>query len=132
MKSGILTIIVLTLTGLLFFASGILTAADIPDTVVIETEGYKKDKKGPVNLSHLKHSEEYEVSCDSCHHEYTDGQNVWKEGDAVQKCGACHDPNKSEGDVKKLQTSFHKNCKDCHKEVGGEAPSTKCNDCHAK
>ena len=131
MKNRILTVVVFILAGLLFLVSGILSAADVPDTVVIENEGYKNDKKGSVELSHLKHSAEYEVSCDCCHHVYVDGENVWKEGDETQKCVECHDPNNSEGDVKKLQTSFHNNCRNCHKETGG-GPTTKCNDCHSE
>ena len=36
------------LFGVLFLTVGILTAADAPDEVKIENEGYTKDKKGPV------------------------------------------------------------------------------------
>lgn len=132
MKKGILTISVLALAGLFVFSANILTAADSPDEVVINTEGYKNDRKGPVPLSHNKHSIEYDVACNDCHHEYEDGKNVWKEGEPVKKCVECHDVQKSEGDVKKLQTAFHNNCKNCHKEVGDQAPSKKCNDCHSK
>ena len=132
MKKGILSLTILALTALLFVAVGSITAADVSDMVVIDTKDYPTDKKGPVNLSHTKHNEEYDVACDECHHEYSDGKNVWKEGDPVKKCGECHDRTKSEGTVKKLQTAFHNNCKNCHKEAGGEAPFKKCNDCHSK
>ena len=132
MKKGILTVTVLALAGVFFLTTAILTAADSPDEVVINTEGYKSDKKGPVSFNHAKHNKEYDVGCDECHHEYKDGENVWKEGDPVKKCNECHDMEKSDGNVKKLQTAFHNNCKNCHKEVGDPAPSTKCNDCHSK
>ena len=132
MKKRILSLTILAFTAFLFVAVGILTAADVPETVVIDSKGYKQDKKGPVTLNHKKHIEEYDVACDECHHVYSDGKNVWKEGDEVKKCDACHNPEKSEGNVKKLQTAFHNNCKNCHKEVGGEAPYKKCNDYHAK
>ena len=132
MKKRILSLTILAFTAFLFVAVGILTAADVPETVVIDSKGYKQDKKGPVTLNHKKHIEEYDVACDECHHVYSDGKNVWKEGDEVKKCDACHNPEKSEGNVKKLQTAFHTNCKNCHKEVDENAPYKKCNDCHAK
>jgi len=130
---GLLTII---LTGLLFFTVGALTAADVPDEVMLENAGYKKDKKGPVKLTHKKHSEDYKVGCTDCHHDFKDGKNVWKEGDPVEKCSACHDPLKKQGKTKKLQNAYHRNCKNCHKKLKKEGKETgpfkKCNDCHAK
>lgn len=133
MKKGILIITILAFAGALFLTSGILTAADSPDEVVINTEGYKKDLKGSVYLSHAKHNEEYNVACDKCHHEYNaDKVNTWKSGDPTKKCIECHDVNKSDGDVKKLKLAFHENCKTCHKEDGGDNAPTKCTGCHAK
>ena len=137
MRKGLLTLVIVALTGLLFIAAGALTAGDVPDVpdeVTIENEGYKKDKKGPVKLSHKKHTEEYKVACTDCHHDYQDGNNVWKEGDPVQKCSACHNPLKKEGEVKKLQNAYHRNCKNCHKalEEGKKAPFKKCTECHQK
>ena len=137
MDKKILSVLVVVLTGLLFLAVGALTAADVPDKVSISGKGYKEDKKGPVNLTHKKHSTDYKVACADCHHEYTDGKNTWKEGDAVKKCGACHDPLVKKGKVAKLQVAYHKNCKDCHKALIKEgkskkAPFKKCNDCHEK
>ena len=132
MRKGLLLIITLAIIGL-FISSGMLTAADAPETIVIEGKSYKKDIKGPVNFNHNKHNTEYNVACVDCHHEYEDGNNLWKEGSPVKKCGECHDPLKNEGDVKKLMTSYHKNCKDCHKAVneeGKEAPYKKCEGCH--
>ncbi|MBN1832682.1 MAG: cytochrome c3 family protein [Deltaproteobacteria bacterium] len=102
--------------------------------IIIENKGYMNDKKKPVKLNHKKHSEEYEIACDHCHHLYQDGTNVWKEGDSVQKCAACHDPMGDDANVMKLQSAFHKNCRDCHKEMseeGREAPYKKCGDCHS-
>ena len=105
----------------------------IADEIIIENQGYTEDKKKPVRLSHKKHAEEYEMACNSCHHIYEEGENVWKQGDQVEKCVACHDPVKDQGNVIKLQSAFHKNCRDCHKEMsqkGKEAPYKKCTDCH--
>ena len=115
---------------------GVLTAADVPDDVTIENKGYKKDRKGGVHLSHKKHTEDYKVTCTECHHEYTDGKNIWKEGQPVKKCVDCHDPNKSVGKTKKSQLAYHNNCKNCHKAATAagskNAPYKKCNDCHTK
>lgn len=136
MKKRILIVFTIMFIGIVFITMGVLTAADAPDEVTIENKGYKKDKKGAVHLSHKKHHEEYQVDCTDCHHNYEDGKNVWKEGDPVKKCVDCHDPNKSEGKIKRLQLAFHTNCKDCHKEAKKEGkdkpPTTKCTDCHAK
>ena len=135
MKKGILTICILVFTGIIFLATGPLSAADVGDKIVIENKGYKKDKRGPVPLSHKKHSVDYKIACNECHHEYKDGKNVWTEKDPVKKCAECHNPTRTEGKAKKLQTAFHKNCKDCHKAAGkGEkkAPFKKCKGCHSK
>jgi hypothetical protein len=133
MKKGMPAIILLLFIGLFFLATGVLTAAEPPEKIVINNKGYTKDQKGPVNFNHLKHSKDYKAACTECHHEYKDGKNIWKEGDAVKKCVSCHDPEKTQDKIPKLQTAFHTNCKDCHKKSGKDtAPSTKCNDCHAK
>ena len=108
-------------------------ASESVDEIIIENQGYTEDKKKPVKLSHKKHAEEYEIACDSCHHVYQEGENTWKQGDPVEKCAACHDPVEDQGNVIRLQRAFHKNCRDCHKQValeGREAPYKKCTDCH--
>lgn len=140
MKKGIWSLGVVVLTGLMFFAVGALTAADQPappDEIVIENTGYKTDKKGPVKLHHKKHSEQYKVDCLECHHKYENGKNVLKKGDPMEKCAKCHSPLKKEGKVLKLNLAYHKNCKNCHKEINKKDPSKKapfkkCNDCHQK
>ena len=136
MHKKFMTLLLVVLTGMLFLAVGALTAADAPDEINISNEGYKKDIKGPVKFSHKKHHEEYKVACTECHHDYQNGKNVWKEGDPVKKCGDCHNPEKKQGKVDKLQNAYHKNCKDCHKdaEKAGKknAPYKKCNDCHGE
>ncbi len=131
MKKATPGVMLLAFAGLIFLAVGVITAADVPDIVVIDNKGYESDKLGPVEFNHRAHSEDYGLECNECHHRYVDGENVWKEGDPVGKCEACHDPNESVGDAEKLQTAFHKNCKDCHREAGGDAPYRKCNDCHS-
>ncbi|MEW5724471.1 MAG: cytochrome c3 family protein [Thermodesulfobacteriota bacterium] len=115
-------------------AATMLWAAEPPEAVEIYYESViGQMKKGPVAFSHKKHSAEYGVTCAECHHKYEGGQNVWKEGDAVQKCGDCHQAEDTEAGgakVMKLQNAFHKNCKDCHKDKG-KGPFKKCEECHA-
>ena len=137
MKKRLLTLVMVVFTGLLFLTVGALIAADVPDEVTIENEGYKKDKKGPVKLSHKKHHEDYKLACTECHHDYNDGKNVWKDSDPVKKCSECHNPLKKEGKVKKLQNAYHRNCKTCHKAYikenpDSKAPYKKCTKCHQK
>jgi hypothetical protein len=137
MKNRLFNGMLVVMVGLVLATVGALSAAecaDVEDVIMIDTEGYAADKKGPVKLTHKKHTEEYGVACTDCHHVFEDGKNVWKEGDPVQKCSECHDYEKSEGNAKKLQLAFHQNCKDCHKESykagKKDAPFRKCNDCH--
>ena len=136
MKKGRDTLFLVVFAGFLFLAVGALTAADVPDDIKIENQGYSNDKKGPVGLTHQKHIDEYKVSCNECHHVYKDGKNIWNEGDPVKKCMECHDPNTKQGNADRLMTAFHNNCKNCHKEAAGQgkenAPHKKCNDCHEK
>ena len=136
MNKKLLTLLTIVLSGFLFLSVGILVAADVPDQLVLENEGYAKDKKVPVKFNHKKHSADYKVACTDCHHVYKDGKNVWKEGDPVQKCSKCHDPKTKQGKVMKLQNAYHRNCKNCHKALQKEGkptgPFRKCNDCHEK
>jgi hypothetical protein len=132
MKSKFLNVFVLMLVAVVFVTVGVLTAADIPKVIMLEEA---KEKKGPVKFDHEKHEANLKIACTECHHVYKDGKNVWKQGDPVQKCSACHDLKEKKGNADKLQNAFHKNCKDCHKkevEAGKvkNAPFKKCNDCH--
>jgi predicted CXXCH cytochrome family protein len=136
MRRNILIALGVMLSIAMFVGVGALIAADAPDEVTIYEDRFETHKKGPVELSHKKHHVDYKVACAECHHVYEGGKNVFKEGDPVQKCSACHDPEKSEGKKVKLMLAFHKNCQGCHKDLqkaGKPAgPTTKCNDCHAK
>jgi len=141
MNKRFLTILTVALTGMLFLSVAALTFAakqDVPDEITLQNKGYKKDKKGPVKLTHKKHSVEFKIACVDCHHVYKDGKNVWKEGDQVDKCSKCHNAKKKNKKTKamKLQNSYHKNCKNCHKALKKEGkptgPFKKCNGCHEK
>ena len=72
-----------------------------PDKINIENT-YENSKKYEHTLfSHKKHAEEYKnpkgekITCDSCHHVYKDGKNVWKKGDKISKCNSCHKGSKN-------------------------------------
>ncbi len=144
MKRRILNFLIVA--GAICFTTAVLASAAEkvlpPDEVVIENQGYSDDKKGGVKLSHKKHSDPtsakgFGVGCAECHHEYKDGKNVWTEEQPVKKCAECHDPTKDQDTAKKLQTAYHNNCKNCHKDLikekkSKDAPYKKCNDCHAK
>lgn len=140
MRNGLPIVPVAIFTCFLLVLAGRVTVAEEPsppDEIVIDNEGYEKDRKGPVNFPHLSHIEDYEVSCDQCHHDYQEGKNVWKEGDPVRKCADCHSPLESKGKVKKLSIAFHKNCKTCHKKaveegVSEAAPFKSCYHCHER
>ncbi|MGE5839699.1 MAG: cytochrome c3 family protein [Deltaproteobacteria bacterium] len=132
MKRGFLVLIPVLSAALTFLSVGTLTAAEVADEITIENK-YKDDKRGPVKLSHKKHSADYNVACTECHHEYKDGKNVWNDKMPVKKCKECHDPEQKQGNADKLNLAFHKNCQTCHKELKGkEAPWKKCADCHGE
>ena len=136
MKKRILSLSVVIFSIVMFTGAGILIATDVADEITIKADAFSKYKKGPVKLTHKKHTVDYKIACTDCHHVFKDGKNVFKEGDPVQKCSECHDAKKSQGKVKKLMLAYHKNCQGCHKglEKAGKktGPTKKCNDCHAK
>jgi hypothetical protein len=136
-KSLILSILFIIISFAVPFS--LLPAAEeqeFPEEITIHNEGYEADRKGPVAFAHLDHAESYEVACKECHHDYSDGENLWEEGDYVPKCSECHDPIQSDGNVKNLRLAFHKNCKNCHRdmvkqEISEDAPYQKCSGCHS-
>ncbi len=75
-------------------------------------------KMGDITFPHAAHQGMEGVECATCHHNGMDQPN-------------CHDCHGANADVPNAKTVFHKLCKDCHKEKGGNAP-TKCKGCHVK
>lgn len=112
--------------------------------VIIENKVYKEDKMGPVAFRHQRHAGRYlnpdgrNIPCEECHHEYIEGENVWREGDTVRNCGttACHDPLEKKGErQERLRTAYHNNCKVCHRDTAKadgnkNAPYIRCSGCH--
>ena len=136
-KSPVMAIAAIMACFFLSFSFGLLIAGEMPSFIEFDQDVYKYNRKGPVPFEHEVHLGDYEIACDQCHHDYEDGENVWEEGDPVQKCASCHDPIKNQGDVKNLRLAFHKNCKGCHKRlkkegVSDDAPFRKCSGCHEK
>ena len=137
--AGVLAVL-LSLAASFPFISATKAVADetqeTPEEMVIDNQVYETDRKGSVWFSHLNHADGYADSCEACHHDYQDGKNLWEEGLPVAKCSSCHDPEESEGSLKKLYIAFHKSCKGCHKrfaaEGGTSAPYKQCTDCHEK
>ena len=131
-KQTLIAVVVAVMVGV-FAMAGVLMAADVPETITIHDPAFGEYKKGPVEFTHGKHVKDHGVACVDCHHKYEDGKNVWKEGDPVQKCSECHPMDKNEGKLYKLKagTVFHKNCRDCHKEMQ-KGPYKKCDECHGE
>ncbi len=110
--------------------------------IMVENTGYKKDRRGPVLLTHTKHSLDYAVSCWDCHHVYedyediADKKNLYSPLETTQRCNECHDPLKIQNKSMKLQTAYHLNCKGCHKDLAVQNKKTgafrKCLKCHEK
>jgi hypothetical protein len=149
MKRSLLVLTAVAMGVVFLFALAYATQ-QAPDNITMESKVYKKHKKALVNLSHKKHNVDYKIPCTDCHHVYKDGKNVWKEGDAVQKCDAegCHSkakaPKAKEGEKKLSRkdkasqgfhySAIHENCVGCHKDAKkeGKAAPTKCAECHPK
>ena len=108
------------------------TKAPDKDISIESKDVFKTPKKGPVTFSHAKHKA---APCTTCHHDFKDGQNVWKEGQEVKKCAACHQLEAKDKMVG-LEKAYHDRCQGCHKKVKKEKKDTKaptvCNKCHQK
>ena len=106
------------------------------NVILLNNQGYKKKRKGPVEFTHKKHVYQYRLFCWDCHHDYKDGQNVWVPWGETKRCDQCHDPRKKEPNKIMLQKAFHYQCKGCHKKLAKEKKKTgayrKCGGCHLK
>jgi cytochrome c553 len=146
MRGGKLISSISVLTALVLVVAFAVVAADnkAPDVIDISSpKVWPNPTKKNLPFSHKKHSEEYKVTCVDCHHDYKDGKNIWKEGDPVQKCEACHtdatikDVNKLPPEQQKLNLNlaFHNNCRGCHQKIKKENKDSlipvACTGCHA-
>jgi hypothetical protein len=156
MKKGSLLVLAVAALSVVFiftvvYATQKAPVKKAPDNITMESKVFKKHKKALVTLSHKKHNVDYKIVCTDCHHVYKDGKNVWKEADAVQKCGSkgCHDkakaPKAKEGEKKLSRkekasqgycySAIHENCVGCHKDLKKKKKPTgptACKECHPK
>jgi hypothetical protein len=145
MKGIRFLVILMAVGALLAVGYSMVISSEVPEAIEIKDPNLGTLKKTPVAFSHLNHNTEYGVACADCHHVYKEGQNVWKEGDPVQKCSECHKLNEAEkdsviycnntypkGKAPGLKCAYHMNCVGCHKvakEEGKKAPIG-CTQCH--
>ena len=141
MKKRSLIVLGVAALSVVFLFAVVYATQQAPDDITMESKVYAKHKKALVKLSHKKHNVEYKIPCNECHHVYQDGKNVWKEGDEVKKCDACHSEEKASKDdksskqekIKKYHYSaIHENCKGCHQASKKPTAPTKCAECHPK
>ena len=146
MKRSLLVLTALAMGVVFVFA--VAHASDPADTMTMDSKIFDKHTKGLVTFTHKKHNVDYKIACTDCHHVFEGGKNVWKEGDAVQKCDACHSQDKApkakegeKGLSKKVKikqfhySAIHENCVGCHKDLKKKAKPTgptACKDCHPK
>ena len=112
-------------------------AQQTPPVELLEIRDSKFEQFGPyrypsVWFSHELHTEEYQVTCNSCHHLYKNGQNIWTSEREVQECSNCHGKSKQE-----LTIAYHMKCWGCHKRIKeiyppADVPTVECNRCHIK
>lgn len=117
-------------------------AAQVADEIVIKSALWPTPTKAAVAFTHKKHAVDYKIACADCHHKFEAGKNVWKEGDAVDKCEVCHNEPTVQGEKKlppeqqklNLKLAFHENCQGCHQKLKKEKPDTTapvtCTGCH--
>lgn len=129
--------------GWIVFLTAFVVMAQQKAPEVATIKEFPTPTKGAVTFPHQKHSVDNKIACNQCHHRYEEGKNVWKEGEAVDKCGKCHTEMTVEGEKKlppdqqklNLKLSFHNLCQGCHQKMKKENPNTKaaltCNACHA-
>lgn len=104
--------LVVTLVPLLVLGFALIASAHHgQETVVFPT------KMGEVTFQHYAHQKRVS-ECTTCHHM----------GAEPVKCTNCHGVDES---APKPRDAFHKLCKGCHQEKGGDAP-TNCKGCHVK
>jgi len=141
MKKGLMLTLTVAALAVVFLFT-VVHASDPADDMTMKSPVFTKHTKGIVTFTHKKHNVDYKIACADCHHKYDGGKNVYKEGDAVEKCTACHKEAKApKGDktpkaekIKKYYYSaIHANCSGCHKDLkkaGKPTGPTSCKDCH--
>ncbi len=117
------------LAGGAFIAAATLAYAAVwaPEQEVVIATGKAFTK--PMSFSHSKHKE---YKCTDCHHDYKNGQNMWREGQQVKLCNDCHLEEKKPLQMD-LETAYHNKCVGCHRKIkkqGKKTGPTACSKCH--
>jgi hypothetical protein len=115
------------------------------DDVMLLNEPSYEHKKGIIQFTHKKHSEEYIQSkdCGVCHHDNKGKPLIIedKENAKVDRCIECHKLTGKPSKDKLLkiqwhQEAMHQQCKGCHKAYNKTKPDVKapttCSKCHPK
>lgn len=101
-------------------AKGRHSSAQAP---AVLTLGTGEGTYGPVKFAHKAHAQmaEKKDGCYGCHH--------YDQGGRIQKCAACHSPERARADLGKpdAKGAMHRLCVDCHRQWSG---STDCAGCH--
>jgi hypothetical protein len=123
--------LILGMLGLLGAHTVSLTEPPAINTLRIPVRDSRR--KPPVTFRHRLH-EARGLACTQCHHEYQGRRNVWREGQPVQKCQACHGL-RPKARCLDLKNAYHRQCKGCHlrlQQQGRRAGPIKCRDCHRR
>ncbi len=125
------------IAGLILALVGALGARTLPteppDTGWLKIPVTGTREKPPVWFSHRLHAQR-RVACEQCHHEYQGERNVWRQGQPVQLCQACHGPTRP-GQRLDLKNAFHRQCKGCHVKLRQQrrpAGPINCQGCHRR
>ena len=100
-----------------------------PEVIVLAKDS---SRARPVEFSHKSHQDKY--ACHRCHHPVADNDGALRRVTGIdtnmeKRCRSCHTPAGT-GRVRATnEDAFHTECRDCHRAVGGHAPSG-CRDCH--
>ena len=134
--------LVVSVVAAAFLTAGAVVGAIAADKGPAEITLGASGKK-PAVFPHKAHQDRG-MACAECHHSMSaDGKQVpYTEGMAIQKCDACHNPEKLAGKTKgtyKLDTfqgAGHGRCQECHKAEAAKDPAKdnlkKCTTCHSK
>ncbi|MFC1879920.1 acidic tetraheme cytochrome c3 TmcA [Thermodesulfobacteriota bacterium] len=100
------------------------------DMVVVESDGFGKQRRPPAVFKHDDHNENAQIEeCNECHHVYENGERLADESSEDQMCADCH-TEKTSGSQPGLRKAFHLNCKGCH-QTKKQGP-VMCGECHVK
>ena len=152
------TLILLCLTSMLLFVSGMVNAQkkNFPEVIIFDGAvdgGGSEDihptiYSGPVQFSHKKHYAFYEVGCIDCHHDKDAATITKSESSKELRCGNCHlkeglirgpiaENNATHDDlISRRVNVLHIRCIGCHKKSNSERHAIRmpeaCRMCHTK